>query len=189
VMTRGFHGIGLEDIAQAAGVSRQAIYKSHFTSKADLLLELVQHVHVAENLAELTRPVFEAQSGLAMLEETIRAIVKIETKLHDLAVVLSTTALTDSDAAAAWRDRMEVKRGALRAALLRVEAEGRFNSAWKLEEAVDVLMALVSVDTYQQLVVERGWKEGALIRRAWELCQSSFVVPPKRRKARSKGAR
>jgi AcrR family transcriptional regulator len=186
LVKRGFHGIGLEDIAQAAGVSRQAIYKSHFASKADLLLELVQHVHVAENLDELTRPVFAAQSALAMLEETIRAIVKIETRLHDLALVLSTAALSDADAAAAWRDRMEVKRGAFRAALSRVEAEGRFNAAWKLEEAIDVSMTLVSVDAYQQLVVERGWKDDAMIRRVWEICAGNFVVEPRPRKAGAK---
>jgi len=188
LVKRGFHGIGLEDIAQAAGVSRQAVYKSHFASKADLLVELVRHVHVAENLDELTRPVYAAQSGLAMLEETIRAIVKIETRLHDLAMVLSITALSDTDAAVAWRDRMEVKRGAFRAALSRLEAERRFNSAWKLDEAIDVLMTLVSVDAYQQLVVDRGWKESALIRRVWELCQASFVVPPQPPKLSSKGA-
>jgi AcrR family transcriptional regulator len=188
LVKRGFHGIGLEDIAQAAGVSRQAVYKSHFASKADLLVELVRHVHVAENLDELTRPVYAAQSGLTMLEETIRAIVKIETRLHDLAMVLSITALSDTDAAVAWRDRMEVKRGAFRAALSRLEAERRFNSAWKLDEAIDVLMTLVSVDAYQQLVVERGWKESALIRRVWELCQASFVVPPLPPKLSSKGA-
>ncbi|HET6336038.1 MAG TPA: helix-turn-helix domain-containing protein [Polyangiales bacterium] len=188
LVKRGFHDIGLEDIAQAAGVSRQAVYKSHFASKADLLVELVRHVHVAENLDELTRPVYAAQSGLAMLEETIRAIVKIETRLHDLAMVLSITALSDTDAAVAWRDRMEVKRGAFRAALSRLEAERRFNSAWKLDEAIDVLMTLVSVDAYQQLVVDRGWKESALIRRVWELCQASFVVPPQPPKLSSKGA-
>jgi AcrR family transcriptional regulator len=186
LVKRGFHGIGLEDIAQAAGVSRQAVYKSHFASKADLLVELVRHVHIAENLDELTRPVYAAQSALAMLEETIRTIVKIETRLHDLAMVLSITALSDTDAAAAWRDRMEVKRDAFRAALSRLEAEGRFNSAWKLDEAIDVLMTLVSVDAYQQLVVDRGWKESALIRRVWELCQASFVVPPQPPKGSSK---
>jgi len=189
LVKRGFHGIGLEEIAQAAGVSRQAVYKSHFASKADLLLELVRHMHVAENLDELTRPVFEARSALAMLQETLRAIVKIETRLHDLALVLSTAALSDADAAAAWSDRIEVKRAALRAALERVEAEGRFNSAWRLEEAIDVLMSLVSVATYQQLVVERGWKQDALIRRVWELCEGTLVVEPKPRKATPRGSR
>ena len=58
LLQRGFHGVRLEDIAEAAGVSRQAVYKSHFTSKADLLVALVQHMHTSEKLDELTRPVF-----------------------------------------------------------------------------------------------------------------------------------
>ena len=89
LLKRGFHGVRLEDIAEAAGVSRQAVYKSHFTSKADLLLELVRHVHVTENLDELTRPVFEAKTALEMLEATIWASVKIEARVHELSLVLA----------------------------------------------------------------------------------------------------
>src|SRR5215468_8574468 len=103
LLKRGFHGVGLEDIAEAAGVSRQAVYKSHFASKADLLLELVRHVHVAENLDELTRPVFEAKTALEMLKATIRASVKIEARVHELSLVLAATAVSDDGAAAAWR--------------------------------------------------------------------------------------
>ena len=175
---RGFHGVSLEDIAEAAGVSRQAVYKSHFASKAELLLDLVQHVHVAENLDELTRPVFEAPTALAMLEETIGAILKIEARLHDLALLLSTAALTDAGARAAWQDRLRIKRGAMRNAIDRVAAEGRLSSAWTADEALDILAALLSVDTYHALIVERGWQLEALISRVWAVCQSSFLVEP-----------
>src|SRR5690349_23131100 len=80
LVQRGFHGVGLEDIAEAAGVSRQAVYKSHFASKAELVLELVRYVHVAANLDELTAPVAEAQDGPEMLERSIRAVVLIEAR-------------------------------------------------------------------------------------------------------------
>src|SRR5262249_19555524 len=159
LLKRGFHGVGLEDIAEAAGVSRQAIYKSHFASKADLLLELVRHVHVAENLDELTRPIFEAKTALEGLEATILASVKIEARVHELSLVLAAAAVSDDGAAAAWRDRMELKRGALRAAVSRLEAEGRLRRDWQIEQAVDVLDSLLSVDTYQRLVTERGWTQ------------------------------
>ncbi len=163
LVKRGFHGVGLEDIAEAAGVSRQAVYKSHFASKADLLLELVRHLHVAEKLDELVRPYLAAQSGLEMLHEGIRTIVLIEARIHDIALVLTAAALTDQGAAAALHDRLEVKRGAIRGALERVRADGHFSSAWQLEEAVDVLAALLSVDSYQQLVTQRGWQPEQLI--------------------------
>jgi hypothetical protein len=113
-----------------------------------------------------------------MLEETIGAIVRIEARVHDLALVLSTAALTDAGAAAAWHDRLRIKRGVLQKALERVDADGRFSSAWTIAEGVDVLAALVSVDTYHALVVDRGWQPEALIARVWSVCQHSLLVEP-----------
>ena len=104
LLKRGFHGVGLEDIAEAAGVSRQAVYKSHFASKSELLLELVRHVHVEENLDEFTRPVFAAQNALEMLDATIRASVNIESRVHELSLVL---------AAAAVRTKVPPRRGGI----------------------------------------------------------------------------
>ena len=193
LLKRGFHGVGLEDIAEAAGVSRQAVYKSHFTSKADLLLQLVRHVHVAEKLDELTRPVFEAKTALEMLEATIRASVKIEARVHELSLVLAAAAVSDDGAATAWRDRMELKRGALRGAVSRLEAEGRLRRGWKVGQAVDVLDSLLSVDTYQRLVTERGWTQEELIQKVEELCAGAFLVEPasksRRRKPGTSGKR
>src|SRR6478752_7850603 len=126
----GFHQVGLEDIAEAAGVSRQAVYKSHFASKSDLLLELVRHVHLEENLDELTRPVFAAKTALEMFEATIRASVTIESRVHELSLLLAAAAVSDSGAAAAWRDRMELRHRVLRSAVSRLQAEGRLNRAW-----------------------------------------------------------
>jgi AcrR family transcriptional regulator len=177
LLKRGFHGVGLEDIAEAAGVSRQAVYKSHFASKADLLLELVRHVHV-EKLDDLTRPVFEAKSSLEMFEATIRASVKIEARVHELSLVLAAAAVSDEGAAAAWRDRMELKRGALRATVTRLAAEGRLRRSWQVGQAVDVLDSLLSVDTYQRLVTERGWTQEELIQKVQELCTGAFLVEP-----------
>jgi AcrR family transcriptional regulator len=182
LLKRGFHGVGLEDIAESAGVSRQAVYKSHFASKADLLLELVRHVHAAENLDELTRPIFEAKTALDMLAATIRASVRIEARVHELSLILAAAAVSDAGAAAAWRDRMELRRGALRAAVSRLEAEGRLNRGWQIEQAVDVLDSLLSVDTYQRLVTERGWKQEELIQKVLELSADAFLVEPPRQR-------
>jgi hypothetical protein len=100
-------------------------------------------VHVAENIDELLEPVYAAPTALARLDESIRAIVRIESRLHELALLLSTAAASDAGAAAAWRDRMELKRGGLRESLQLLEAEGRFSSAWTIEEAVDLLAVLL----------------------------------------------
>ena len=181
LVARGFHGVGLEDIAEAAGVSRQAVYKSHFASKGELLIDLVRHLHVAEKLDEVARPYFAAQSGLEMLAEAIRAIVLIEQRIHDIALVLTAAASTDPGAKVASNERLEVKRRALRAAFARVQADGHFSAAWQLEEAVDVLAALLSVDTYERLVNEQGWPPEQLISRVLELAGAFLLRPPGRR--------
>ncbi len=173
----GFHHVKLEDIAEAAGVSRQAVYKSHFASKAELLLELVRYVHVAENLDELTRPYFAATTGRDMLREVIRSVVLIEARIHDVALAISAAALSDAGAAAALDDRLAVKRGAVHAAVARVAAEGLLRSDWQTEEAVDMLVALLSVDTYEQLVQQRGWPPERLIERIWQLAQGLLSQP------------
>jgi len=188
LLERGFHGVGLEDIAESAGVSRQAVYKSHFASKADLLLELVRHVHAAEKIDDLTRPISEARTALEMLAATIRASIKIEARVHELSLTLAAAAVSDAAAAAAWRDRMELRRGALRAAVSRLEAEGRLRPGWKIEQAVDVLDSMLSVDTYQRLVTERGWKHEELIRKVQELSTGTFLVEPPGRPRRRTGA-
>lgn len=182
LLSRGFHDVTLEDIAAEAGVSRQAVYKSHFASKAELVLELVRHQHVAENLDELTLPYFAAQSGLEMLSEGIRTIVLIEARIHDMALALAAAAASDPSAAAALHDRLEVKHGALRKALERVKADGHFNPTWQVAEALDVLAALLSVDSYERFVHQQGWKPEQLIARIREISQVFLLKPPEARR-------
>lgn len=181
LLDRSFNAVGLEEIAAAAGVSRQAVYKSHYASKAELLLDLVRHVHVSDNLDELVQPIREAKTGVAMLEQTLVTIVRIEERLHELSMALIAAAAFDAGAAAAWRDRVEVRRGALRAALVRTKADGHLSAAWSVDEAVDMLLALLSVETYHELVVQNGWKPARFIEKAWQMCQDSVVQAPKRR--------
>lgn len=179
LLERGFHGVGLEDVAAAAGVSRQAVYKSHFASKSELLLGLVRHVHETERLDELVGPALAAKAALQKLEETIRTTVLIEERVHDLSMMLSAAALSDADARAAWRDRMEVKRIAVGAAVVAVDRERRLSLKWTVQSAVDLLAVLVSPHSYHQLVVERGWSPDTLIRRVYEVCSATFLVEPR----------
>ena len=189
LLERGFHRVSLDDIAEAAGVSRQAVYKSHFTSKANLLLELVRYVHVAENLDQFTAPVFAATTGVTKLHATIAAIIRIEVRVHDLAVMLSAAAMSDPGAEAAWRDRLHIKRTVLTAAIAQLHGERRLNPGWQPEAAVDLLMAMISVDTYHSLVAERGWEPEAMIERMWSICQQCLIVEPEACSAHPKTTR
>jgi len=41
-----------------------------------------------------------------------------------------------------------------------------------------VLDVLLSVETYQRLITERGWKQKEFVQRVWELCAGAFLVEP-----------
>jgi AcrR family transcriptional regulator len=176
MVERGYHAVGLEEIATEAGVSRQAVYKSHFTSKADLVLALVRHVDEVEGVAELLKPAMEARTGLDMLEQAVIASVRIEARVHDIALVIGAAAHIDAGAAAAFRDRMDGKRAGIATAVRRVRAEGHLNPAWKVDHAVDAIATMLSVDVYQRLVVEAGWKPEMLIDKVWSLCLGSILT-------------
>lgn len=175
LVSNGFQHITLEDIANAAGVSRQAVYKSHFASKAELLLALVRHVHVTENLDELTRPYHEAKSGRKMFEEAIRTIVLIQTRVHDVARALHVAAYSDPEAAEAVQDRILVQRGALRAAIERAACEGALDPAWDVEQVLSCVSCLLSTESYESLVVKQGWSPEAVIGSIWSICHRSFL--------------
>ena len=56
-------------------------------------------------------------------------------------------------------------------------ADGYFSPTWQLEEAVELLAALLSVDTYERLVTEQGWQPEQPVRRIQEL-SGTFLRKP-----------
>jgi AcrR family transcriptional regulator len=88
LVERGYHGVTIEQIAKAAGVSRQAVYAYHFGSKSEFLSALLVHVEAIEGIAELLRPSDEAASGVQALREAVNANAEFERRVHDVATML-----------------------------------------------------------------------------------------------------
>jgi AcrR family transcriptional regulator len=159
IVERGYHQVGMDEIARVAGVSRQAVYQGQFRNKAELLLALLAR---ADELADVPRRVGrmrEAHDGVQALEIAVEVVTSIERDIHDCARVFDAARTADPAFETAWQDRMRLRRGFSRAAVHRLEAEGRLADGWTAEEAGDYLWAALSTSTYQALVVERGWSE------------------------------
>jgi AcrR family transcriptional regulator len=153
---RGYFGVGLDWIARAAGVSRQAVYL-HFGSKAGLLLALVDWIDQTGQLPELTRRVEEATTGSEALDRFIELHAAYVPEVLGVATVLESARRTDPDAAAAWEDRMERRYGAARSVVGRLARDGVLAEGLTTAEATDLLWALTSIQTCEQLIVTRGW--------------------------------
>jgi AcrR family transcriptional regulator len=180
LVERGYHGVGIEEIARAAGVTRQAVYRHHFASKAELLLALVEYVDRVEGIAEITRPVGEARSAAEALELGIRAVVEAMPRVHDIARVLDSARLTDPAAEAAWQDRMAQRRAAMASGVRRLQSEGLLDPRWTVAAATDLVWMMLSTQAYQLLVRERRWTSDEYVERLGRTLRAALLVdrPP-----------
>src|SRR5260221_9615298 len=102
-------GVRLEDIAHAAGVSRQALYL-HFASRADLFIATVRHVDAVlgahERVARLCQQACEPGQAVLGVKELVAFWGNYLPEIYGLAKALLALRDTDEAAAAAWADRM-----------------------------------------------------------------------------------
>ena len=177
LVERGYHGVGLEEVARDAGVSRQAVYL-HFKSKADLLVATAQHVDEVVGVPEILRPVREAKTPLEALDKGVEAYAAIEPHIYDIASVIYAARRSDEAAEAAWQDRMNFRWENIRQGMERLQREGLLAEGWTVDEAADFAWAVLSVHTYEYLVVERGWPIDQFVRRLQTALRSILIAEP-----------
>ena len=177
LVERGYHGVGLEAVARDAGVSRQALYL-HFKSKADLLVATAQYNDDILGIPEILRPAQEAKTALEALNAGVAAYVQIEPQIYDVASVIYATRRSDDAAEAAWQGRMAFRRENITQVIKRLEEEGILADGWTADEAADFAWSVLSIHTYEYLVVERKWPLDQFLRRLQLILRSILVAEP-----------
>jgi AcrR family transcriptional regulator len=156
LVERGYHGVGMEEVAKDAGVSRQAVYL-HFKSKSDLLVAMARYSDEMLDVPEIVRRGSEAETALEAIDAGIQIYGLIEPQIYEVASVVYAARRTDEAAEAAWQDRMAYRRENVRRGMERLQDEGILAEGWTVDEATDFAWGLLSIHTYENLVVERGW--------------------------------
>jgi AcrR family transcriptional regulator len=171
VEARKEQSVRVEDIARAANVSRQAVYL-HFGSRTALFIATVRYVDevlgLAERiqvLAERIRQARETGNGALGIEEYVRFWAGYIPEIYGLAKALLILRESDEAAAAAWADRMEAVRDGCLQTLRQVEQKGSLAPEWTVEAAADYFWAALSIPTWEQLTIERGWSSEQYIER------------------------
>ncbi len=177
LVEHGYFQVGLEKVAREAGISRQAIYL-HFKSKADLLVAVAQYSDDVAGTSEILRPVREAKTALEGLDKGVSAYAVVEPLIYDIASVIYSARKSDSAAEAAWQDRMTSRRENIKRDIERLQEEGFLAPGWTLDEAVDFTWALLSVHTYEYLVIERSWTIEQFVRHLRTVLRRSIVKSP-----------
>ena len=169
--------MGMEKVAKEAGLSRRTLYL-HFESKVALFIATVQHIDETLGPPASAQQAHEAKTALDNLDEWVNAYGQIEPQIYSIAKVIYTARQSDQAAEASWQDRMAFRRGHVGEIIKRLKQEGLLDAGWTEDEAADFMWALLSVHTYEYLVVESGWTIEQFVSHLQMVLRSAIVKKP-----------
>ena len=167
----------MRDIAEAAGVSRQAVYL-HFGSRAELMVDTVRYGDRVLGRDERLGRYWAATTGVELLDAYVEFWGNYIPDVYGIAKALLEARETDEAAAAAWGDRMSSVRERCRNIIETLHRDGMLAREWSREEAVDLMWTMLSILNWEQLTIECGWSTGQYVGRMQKLLKRTFVREP-----------
>lgn len=167
----------LEDVADAAGVTRQTVYV-HFGSRTGLLMGMVQHMDTRGTLGRYLDRVFGAPTAVDALDAVADLHAAYHPEIHHVARVFMAERHHDEAIRTAWDERMESRRNLYRSVIEWLERDKLLAPEWDVETATDVIWSLTSWQVWEQLVVDRGWTEETYRRHLRTLLRRTLVAGP-----------
>jgi AcrR family transcriptional regulator len=156
--------VRIEEIAKAAHVSRQAVYL-HFGTRAELLTATTYYVDEALNWQKRVREACNAETGELSLEGWIAAWGNYIPDIYGLAKALLIAAETDTEAAVAWKARMDQLYEACQMIVQQISRDGQLAPEWTSEVAAVFFWSMLSVRNWENLTIERGWTQTQYVER------------------------
>lgn len=153
---RGYHGVGLENVGEEVGVSRQTVY-NQFGSKAGLLRATAAFVEDRADLPGHLAKVFGSTSGLEMLGAMLDAVVAVEPLVRPMSRVVHAARIEDETARELWHNRMNSRLMGMTMVMNRLRADGVLKDDLSPETAAEMAWAIASPHHYEFLVIDRGW--------------------------------
>src|SRR5918998_3613291 len=170
-------GVPMRDVADAAGISRQAVY-DHFGSRARLLVATTHYVDEVRGLEERRRRFQAATTGVEHLEAYVDFWGNYIPEVYGMAKALLAARETDEAAAAAWDDRMGAVRESCRYTIEALHGDGMLAPEWSRDEAVDLMWTMLSIRNWEQLTIDGGWSTSQYVGGMQKLLKRTFVRRP-----------
>lgn len=149
-------GLRLVDVAERAGVSRQAIYL-HFGDRPGLLVALVEYIDTTLGAEENISYVQASPTGQVALARLTKVLAAFTEKIDPVARILETGRDHDQALAVAWNDRMKGRQQVIHDIVERIAQEGVLAQDWTVDTATDLVHALTSPRTWHLFIHELGW--------------------------------
>jgi AcrR family transcriptional regulator len=161
-LERGYSATTMPAVAEAAGVSVQSVYKA-FGNKA-ALLKAVFDVAMAgddEPVPMLRRAalgrVRDEPDPRRKLELYGQFVAEVTPRHVPVQLLAKAAAATDPEAAGVWEQLQDERLQGLAVFARALHDEGHLRPDVPVEEARDLLWACNSPETYDLLVLQRGW--------------------------------
>jgi AcrR family transcriptional regulator len=168
-------GVRVSDIAQAVGISRQALYL-HFASRSELMIATVTYVDKLTGLNERFKAFKHASNSVELLEVCVEVWGSSIPEIYGIAKALLSTRDTDEASNEAWNDRMACLRNACREIIEALEREGRLSPQWSRDDAIEMMIAMLSIHNWEHFTIECGWSNERYIDGMKTALKQTFVV-------------
>ena len=166
----------LSDVADRAGVSRQAVYL-HFGDRTGLLVALVQHMDETLALADSLAHLFQAETGADVIARTMALHGRFSVSIDPVASILEAAQYEDEALGAAWRDRMRFRHQVHRKIVQRIAELGELAQECPPEAAADLLYALTLPGPWRELTRELGWEQSQYVNAMSWLLGKALLAP------------
>jgi len=160
ISERGRTDVAMTEVAERAGVSRQAVFYA-FGGRSGLLLAMVRHKDsLTPHVARLQEISATPEPGPETLVRYAGVWLDYLPLIYPVGILLDAAALGDPEAAEAWNDRMT---GALLGGFRRLAAAVHERSPLPgaPRQIADAIWAQVHPTMYRRLVSDCGWSDAA----------------------------
>ncbi|MEM9750438.1 MAG: TetR/AcrR family transcriptional regulator [Pseudomonadota bacterium] len=167
--------VRMSDIAAEAGVSRQAVY-GHFPTRADLLTATARYLDEVKNVDARLAASRNAARGVDRLAAFVEAWGDYIPEIYGVGRAFMAMYDSDSEAAAAWDDRMQAVRHGCQAAVDALKRDGDLTPDYSARQATDVLWTLLSVENWERLRNDCGWSQKRYLETMKAIAFSALVA-------------
>ena len=173
--TRPLHGFNISEVAEQARVVRSTIY-TVFGSREGLLRAVAQDMSERGGWQRM-REAFRDPDAWQAIRRNIEEGTKMAASEHSVALAITVLAAVDPDAAVVAAEMDQARLWGLRDLARRLDEQGYLRPELSQDEAVDILWALTSWNTFDQLYSGRRLDQPAVSERLVTMARLALCRP------------
>lgn len=169
----------MAEIAQAAGISRQAVYM-HYGTREALLGALNHYLAQRFGIADELQRINASKTGIEALRASASFQARLYPKVQAVVRALERAQGNNDEAAErVWQAQLRNDLAGCRQTIGRLDREKLLRPGLDAATATDLLWALTSIPLWEELVLQRGWSARRYERHVADLLIAALIDPAK----------